>query len=121
MGRSEENRGFRCVVCERGVEPLTNGSYRNHCPFCLSSLHVDTEPGDRRSSCGGVMDAVAVQRSRKGLQIVHLCRRCGVRRPNRVATGTAQPDDIEALIRLMSAPVRESTRWHTRPPPSPKA
>ncbi|MBA3237248.1 MAG: RNHCP domain-containing protein [Parachlamydiaceae bacterium] len=21
--------------------PLRNGSYRNHCPFCLSSLHVD--------------------------------------------------------------------------------
>lgn len=110
MGRSAQNRGFRCVVCERDVEPLTNGSYRNHCPFCLSSLHVDVEPGDRRASCGGVMDAVALRRPRKGPQIVHRCRRCGAQRLNRVAEDTEQPDELDALIRLMSTPVRESTR-----------
>lgn len=100
MGRSEENRAFRCVVCARDVEPLTNGSYRNHCPFCLSSLHVDVLPGDRAASCGGVMDAVALRRTKKGLQIVHRCRGCGTQRPNRVADDTDQPDDIEALVLL---------------------
>ena len=27
---------------------------------CLSSLHVDEEPGDRASDCGGIMEPVAV-------------------------------------------------------------
>lgn len=102
MGRSEENRGFTCVVCNADVEPLTNGSYRNHCPHCLASLHVDERPGDRLASCGGVMDAVALRRNHKGMQIVHRCRRCGRLSPNKVADRGDQPDDVDALIHLMS-------------------
>jgi hypothetical protein len=49
------------------------------------------------------MDAIALQGSKKGWQIVHRCRRCGIEKVNRVAEDTDQPDDIEALIRLMSA------------------
>jgi hypothetical protein len=101
VGRSEENRGFTCVVCQTKVKPLTNGSYRNHCPHCLTSLHVDDAPGDRRASCGGVMDAVALRRNRKGMQIVHRCRRCGRLSPNKVADRGDQPDDVDALIHLM--------------------
>lgn len=104
MSRRQENRGFTCAVCGADVRPLTNGSYRNHCPQCLSSLHVDNEPGDRSSPCGGVMDAIALRRVPKGMQIVHKCRRCGVQRPNRVADRGDQPDDIEALIHLMHTP-----------------
>ncbi|WDF05905.1 RNHCP domain-containing protein [Shouchella hunanensis] len=33
-----------------------NGSYRNHCPFCLYSKHQDIIPGDRASTCGGLME-----------------------------------------------------------------
>ncbi len=103
MGRKHENTGFRCVVCEESVKPLSNGSYRNHCPFCLSSLHVDERPGDRASDCSGVMDAVDVVRSKKGWQIEHRCRRCGAKKVNRVAEGAEQPDDIDSLARLMKA------------------
>ena len=47
---------FTCRVCGRLVVPEAAGSgHRNHCPNCLSSLHVDEEPGDRASDCGGVM------------------------------------------------------------------
>ena len=53
--------GFTCKVCGRPVTPAGAGSdHRNHCPNCLSSLHVDVEPGDRASDCGGIMDPVAV-------------------------------------------------------------
>ena len=39
---------FTCRVCGRLVTPQGAGSgHRNHCPNCLSSLHVDEEPGDR--------------------------------------------------------------------------
>jgi hypothetical protein len=106
VGRSEENRGFVCVVCDMDVKPLTNGSYRNHCPHCLSSLHVDVTPGDRLSLCGGVMEAVALRRAAKGMQIVHRCRRCGRMSPNRVADRGDQPDEVDALIHLMQMPLR---------------
>ena len=102
MGRAEENTAFRCVVCGTHVIPLTNGSYRNHCPSCLSSLHVDLQAGDRASSCHGVMDAVDVVRSKKGWQIVFRCRSCGTVTRNRVAVDTVQPDDIERLVALTS-------------------
>ena len=58
----------------------------NHCPNCLSSLHVDEEPGDRASDCGGIMEPVAVW-VRKGGEwaIIHRCKRCGKLSSNRVA------------------------------------
>ena len=52
---------FVCKVCGRTVIPENAGSdHRNHCPNCLSSLHVDIDPGDRASDCGGIMEPVAV-------------------------------------------------------------
>ena len=52
---------FTCKVCGRLCTPENAGSqHRNHCPNCLSSLHVDVEPGDRASDCGGIMEPVAV-------------------------------------------------------------
>ena len=52
---------FTCKVCGRVCTPQNAGSdHRNHCPNCLSSLHVDEEPGDRASDCGGIMEPVAV-------------------------------------------------------------
>lgn len=43
---------FTCRVCGRLVVPAGAGSdHRNHCPNCLSSLHVDDEPGDRAADC----------------------------------------------------------------------
>ena len=102
MGRAQENAGFVCAHCGRVVQPLTNGSYRNHCPWCLWSRHVDCTSGDRAASCRGVMEPVGLQQTKKGWQVIHRCCRCGVVRVNRVAERTVQPDDIEALIRLMN-------------------
>ena len=79
---------FNCKACGRQVFPSEDGSkHRNHCPNCLSSLHVDNEPGDRESDCGGIMVAVAVW-VRKGGEwaIIHRCRWCGVLVSYRVAS-----------------------------------
>ena len=55
------NDSFTCKVCGRLVVPAGAGSdHRNHCPNCLHSLHVDIEPGDRESDCGGIMEPIAV-------------------------------------------------------------
>lgn len=99
------NEGFTCAACGGNVEPLRNGSYRNHCPFCLVSLHVDDNPGDRAADCGGLMDAVAVElHARKGIMLVHRCRRCGAVKRNKAATDDpVQPDDEERIYRLFGA------------------
>lgn len=104
MGKKEENTAFVCVVCQRNVMPLKNGSYRNHCPFCLSSLHVDSiAPGDRNSRCHGVMKAYGIKfTGKKGWQIIHKCQRCGTVKVNKIAEGDPQSDDWEEILKLFS-------------------
>lgn len=100
------NQSFDCVVCGAEVPPLANGSYRNHCPHCLHSLHVDVNPGDRASDCGGVLKPVGVENSgKKGWIIVHLCQKCGeVRRIRAALDDPAAPDDFDAIIALTQVP-----------------
>ena len=44
---------FVCKACGKTVLPEGAGSrHRNHCPYCLSSQHLDDEPGDRAADCG---------------------------------------------------------------------
>ena len=92
---------FTCKVCGRLVTPENAGSgHRNHCPNCLSSLHLDVEPGDRAAGCGGIMEPVAVRVRRGGeWAVIHRCRRCGALSSNRVAA-----DDNP--VKLMSIAVR---------------
>lgn len=86
---------FTCEHCKRSVAPLTNGSYRNHCPACLYSKHVDAAgPGDRASPCGALMKPAGVDyRSAKGWMILHRCTRCAKEMLNRTA-----PDDDLSLL-----------------------
>ncbi len=102
MARDDENKEFVCEHCSRRVLPTTNGSYRNHCPFCLYSKHLDVEPGDRQCRCSGLMKPIGLKyHSKKGFQIVHECIECGKRQVNRVAEFTVQPDDYDELVKLL--------------------
>ena len=96
---------FTCRVCGRLTTPQGAGSsHRNHCPNCLSSLHVDIEPGDRASDCGGLMEPIAVWVRNKGeWAVVHRCRRCGVLHANRVAAD----DDPMGLMSLAVRPLAQ--------------
>ena len=81
------NDSFECKFCGRLMTSAGAGTdHRNHCSNCLSSLHVDDEPGDRSSDCGGIMEPVAVWTRKDGeWAIIHRCRRCGKLSSNRVA------------------------------------
>ncbi|MCR4851637.1 MAG: RNHCP domain-containing protein, partial [Lachnospiraceae bacterium] len=81
------HESFTCAVCGREIHPDNAGTdHRNHCPNCLSSLHVDNEPGDRESDCGGVMEPIAVWVKNNGeWTLIHRCKVCGKLSPNRVA------------------------------------
>lgn len=88
---------FTCRACGRVVVPEGAGSgHRNHCPRCLSSIHLDVCPGDRAADCGGIMEPVAVSVKKGGeWTLIHRCRRCKAMSLNRIAA-----DD--SPIKLMS-------------------
>lgn len=83
---------FICAHCKKQIEPLAHGSYRNHCPYCLYSLHVDKDgPGDRASTCLSLMRPDHVDHDgKKGWIIVHICTKCGKTIPNK----TTEDDKI---------------------------
>ena len=89
------NQSFVCVTCEKEVPRHPNSS-RNHCPYCLTSLHLDIEPGDRAEQCQGVMEAIGLETKEGKIQIIFECQTCKVRRKNI----TAPDDDQEKLIEL---------------------
>lgn len=78
---------FICKVCGKKVTLDGAGSlHRNHCPNCLSSVHLDDVPGDRAAGCGGIMEPIGVWVRKDGeWAILHRCRRCGHIRSNRTA------------------------------------
>lgn len=101
MGRKTENVSFICGNCSKRILPLTNGSFRNHCPYCLYSVHVDIDPGDRQNSCKGLMEPIGLMHhSKKGMQVIHQCVNCLEVKVNRIAENTIQPDNTELLIKI---------------------
>jgi len=78
---------FVCKNCGRDVLLASFGTKnRNHCPFCLCSVHIDVEIGDRANECMGIMRPEGKFFKTDGEEmIVHVCDKCGFRRKNRVA------------------------------------
>ncbi len=98
---AKNDEGFVCAHCGKEVLPLGYSS-RNHCPFCLWSLHLDINPGDRASECGGELEPIRVEPdARRGYVIVHRCAKCGeIHRCRAAHMAKTQPDDIKLLIKL---------------------
>jgi len=103
---AKNDSGFICQNCGREVEPLGSSS-RNHCPFCLCSIHIDINPGDRENTCLGIMDAIKAEiNPKKGYVLVHKCRKCGEVKRNRAAfDARVQPDDMDKIILLTAAEI----------------
>lgn len=95
----ENNQSFVCTQCGRKVEKHPSSS-RNHCNYCLTSLHVDNEPGDRANECRGVLNPIGLEIKEGKTQIVYECEKCGVRGKNIVA-----PDDNEDILVELSTKV----------------
>ena len=95
------NENFVCKKCGQSASPHPTGSARNHCPYCLYSLHVDAEfPGDRASECHGLMAPVGIDyRKNKGDMIRHRCETCG----KEILNIVAPDDDFLAFVRRMNA------------------
>ena len=73
---------FTCGRCGASVR---GDGFTNHCPKCLTSRHVDVNPGDRSAACGGLMEPVGLETGRDGYVVVQRCVRCGHTRKNKAA------------------------------------
>ncbi len=101
------NDTFDCQFCGQNVSRHPQWSARNHCPYCLSSLHVDLEfPGDRASDCGWEMRAIGLEsHSKKWWMIVHECIKCRAKNRNIVASD----DKIDKLYSKMNPDIPQNT------------
>jgi len=94
---------FRCEHCGK----IVNGSgYPNHCPDCLWSKHVDIHPGDRASSCKGMMQPISVSQKSGEWVIRHKCLLCGHEKNNKAA----KDDDMRRIIELSTIQEPDSLR-----------
>ena len=56
-----QDEGFNCKACGKFITVRDCGTNnRNHCPHCLSSIHLDNIPGDRSADCGGIMEPISI-------------------------------------------------------------
>ncbi len=70
---------FTCEKC--GTLTKGNG-FTNHCTQCLWSKHVDNNPGDRESLCGGLMEPVGVEKGKESFKVIHRCQICAIEKRN---------------------------------------
>lgn len=94
MGFIKKTEDFTCEVC--GTQVSGTG-YTNHCPYCLFSKHVDeTVPGDRKSSCYGLMEPVGVEITHGEYSLLHRCQKCGKISKNK----TAPHDNFKTILKI---------------------
>ncbi|MCL2157813.1 MAG: tRNA (adenine(22)-N(1))-methyltransferase TrmK [Oscillospiraceae bacterium] len=92
----KNDSGFVCLNCQKKIGPLLYSS-RNHCPFCLYSLHLDIMPGDRKNPCGGLLKPILAEPdsvSKNTYTITFQCEKCGEKIRNR----SAEDDETDLLI-----------------------
>ena len=95
----KRNDPFQCHFCKKEVLSASQTS-RNHCNFCLHSLHVDEHiPGDRMSSCHGDMapSGIFFNGKKSIYQIEFTCTSCGNTHRNKIA----EDDNIDLVSTLM--------------------
>lgn len=89
----KNDESFICKNCGKKVEKLIYTS-RDHCNYCLHSIHIDIEPGDRLNDCKGLLVPVnVIDTAKKGKVIIYRCSKCGNEIKNIVAN-----DDNEKEI-----------------------
>ena len=103
-------KGFECIHCHRWVpfDKFIGTHFRNHCPHCLWSKHVDEKKsGDRQTFCRGDMEPIGLTfkkegfdkygKSRQGeLMVIHQCQDCGQISINRLAAD----DDPQIVLKI---------------------
>ena len=96
---TEVVESFDCGYCGRHVD---GDGCTNHCPGCLTSMHVDRKnPGDRASDCHGLMLAVGWGMKNGKEYIIQKCVKCGHVHKNKISP----KDSRDALVALASGQI----------------
>ncbi len=90
-------------VCEKCGNEVVGNGYTNHCPNCLWSKHVDISPGDRMSTCGGLMEPIQILKKGREYSILHKCIKCGLEKPNKAVRN----DNFQMIIQVSANPKSE--------------
>lgn len=92
-------QSFICENCGKKVPLKAPGTKnRNHCPYCLYSVHIDNTPGDRQSKCMSIMKPIGkMYKPDREELLVHKCMKCGFIRKNRIAGD----DSFELVNKLL--------------------
>jgi len=108
--KSKRKFGFTCEHCNSWVskDQFIGTHFRNHCPFCLYSKHLDIKKsGDRHSSCHDLMKPIGLTFKHEGidkyghprqgeLMLIHQCLECNDFSINRLAA-----DDQAEMVMLV--------------------
>lgn len=96
MDSKKFQRKVEDFICENCKETVKGTGYTNHCPSCLYSKHVDINPGDRLGTCQDLMEPMRVEKKGEDTMIMHVCKRCGYEKRNRVS----ENDDFEIIVEI---------------------
>lgn len=92
----KNDNGFICRNCGKEVKPLGYTS-RDHCPYCLHSIHIDIVPGDRANTCLGTLVPTSIEpNAKKGYIISYKCDKCGEIKRNK----SAEDDDFNVMLSI---------------------
>jgi len=91
------DENFICLNCGNNVKRLEY-SARDHCPFCLYSMHLDNNPGDRSAMCGGLLVPFDIEKLSDNYKIIYKCEKCGAIKKNK----TARDDSFDEILKIMS-------------------
>lgn len=97
MGKifEKNDEAFICNHCKKKVKALGYTS-RDHCNYCLYSLHVDINPGDRQNPCRGELVPIGIEKFKDTYKIIYRCSKCNKMHKNIMASD----DDMEEIIRI---------------------
>ena len=94
----KNDNSFICRVCGKQV-PTLNYTSRDHCNKCLSSIHIDINPGDRANTCLGTLVPIDVDtNNKKGYVIKYKCDKCGTPHNNKAA----EDDSFKTILKVMN-------------------
>ncbi len=96
MNEKRFQRKIEDFVCKNCQKEVKGDGYTNHCPFCLWSMHVDINPGDRKEQCRGMMKPVGVKVYTSKYIIYYQCTKCGFKHKVKARNN----DNIDKIIQL---------------------
>lgn len=91
----KRDEGFTCIHCGKEISPL-GYTTRDHCPYCLYSIHIDIMPGDRANPCKGMLKPIGIEKFKDTYKILYRCEKCNQEHKNIMAND----DSLEEIINI---------------------